>query len=1078
MRELWKVALCLFATVSMTIHGWAQGTTGSIVGKVQDATGAVLAGAPVSIRNQGTNVNRTVMTNSLGEYSVPLLPPGSYEVTVDRPGFRKAVSSDVKLDVNQTARVDIKLEVGNQAQQVDVVASSTLVQTDTSSLGQVVDQRSVSQLPLNQRNFVSFAYLVPGAQLPAEGSIDSTQGLALSVNGARETANNFLIDGIDDNDLVINQYSAIPSLDAIQEFKVQSGNYTAEYGRSGGAQINVLLKSGTNEFHGTAFEFLRNRHLDSKNFFDQPACQLGSAPGTCSDIPRLDRSQFGASLGGPIVKNKTFFFFAYEYLNLRDATTRQATVPSLVQKQQALASVPASRINQAGLNTLNLYPAANVGANLSTSNLYVSAPTASQKQPYGVAKIDHQFSEKDSIAGHYVLTFGDAYNPFDPLSPYTNLPGYGTDVSTHGQNGGISWTHIFTPKMLNEFRIGFNRELGDFEQADKTDYNTRLGYPTVLTAPIDLGYPNVSISGFDGIGQPTNTPQVHPTYTLHLGDNYAWNPDFDSGRHQLKFGFEYRYYWYSILFDTMARGIWTFNGGAAGNALNPTQSSLTQLLLGTPDVAQNVNSGVTMDIRAPSYDAYIQDDYRVNSKLTLNMGLRWEFNQPPYEVNNQFSAPDLSSRSATCTPKPNCEFIPAGTNGLSRATYNSDYKNFDPRAGFAWRPLASDRMVIRAAYGIFTDIVVLNANLNLRFNPPFRTTFLIQNPTGTATIQNILNQPASSVAPTATFFDKNYRDAYMQQWNFDVQNEVAKNLLLDVAYVGTRGVHLPGNRNLNQPAPGQSAPYPQFGSTVNIIDNSRDSSYNALQVKFQRRFTTGSFLTSYTYSRCIDDGSTLFGALGGGTTPQYAQNLKAERGLCNFNTNQRLVFSYVYDLPFGRGHSLLNHGLANQVLGNWQVNGILSVQSGQPFTISRGVPQSGTLPTGTSDRPNVVGDPTQGGAIANNASCLAPAQVQTVSHWFNTCAFVAAPGQFGNVGRDNIIGPGYVDLDFSLLKNIPIREKIHLEVRGEAFNLLNHPSFDLPNHNFDSATFGRITSSNAYGGRPPRQVQLGLKFIF
>jgi Carboxypeptidase regulatory-like domain/TonB dependent receptor len=1076
MRKILLTLALLLLAVAPNV--FSQGTTGAIVGTVQDSSGAVIADASVVIRNQGTNISRTVLSDAVGEYSAPLLPPGTYEVSVERPGFRKAVYSDINLQVNQTVRVSVKLEVGAQAQQVQVVESAGLVQTDTSSLGQVVDQRSVSTLPLNQRNFVSFAYLVPGAQLPAEGSIDSTQGLALSVNGARETANNFLIDGIDDNDLVINQYSAIPSLDAIQEFKVQSGNYTAEYGRSGGAQINVLVKSGTNQFHGTAYEFLRNRHLDSKNFFDQPSCQAGSIAGTCSEIPRLDRSQFGASFGGPIAKDKTFFFIAFEYLNLRDATTRQATVPSVVQRQQAVAAVPTSLINQAGLNVLNLYPFANVGSNLSTSNLFVSAPTASLKEPYGVAKIDHQFSEKDTIAGHYVLSFGDAYNPFDPLSPYTNLPGYGTTVLTHGQNSGISWTHIFTPKMLNEFRIGFNRELGDFEQADKTDYNTKLGFPTVLTAPIDLGYPNVSINGFDGIGQPTNTPQVHPTYTLHLGDNYAWNPGFDSGRHQLKFGFEYRYYWYSILFDTTARGIWTFNGGPAGNPLDPTRNSLVQLLLGTPDVGQGVNTGVNMDIRAPSYDAYVQDDYHVNSKLTLNLGLRWEFNVPPYEVNNEFSAPDLSSRSATCTPKPNCEFIVAGTNGLPRATYYPDYKNFDPRVGFAYRPFTNSNMVVRAAYGIFTDIVVVNANLNLRFNPPFRTTLTVQNPTGGYTIQNILNQPPATVAPTATFFPKNFRDAYMQQWNFDVQDEIAKNLLFDVGYVGTRGVHLPGNRNLNQPAPGEPTPYPQFGPTVNIIDNSRDSTYNALQAKLERHLRTGSFLMSYTYSRCIDDGSTLFGALGGGTTPQYAQNLKMERGLCNFNVNQRFVFSYVYDLPFGRGHNMLNHGIAAAALGNWQLSGILSLQSGQPFTINRGVPQSGTLPTGTSDRPNVVGNPNVGGTIADNAKCVAPSQVQTVSYWFNTCAFVGAPGQFGNVGRDNMIGPGYYDLDFALLKNFPIRESMRFELRGEAFNLLNHPSFDLPNHNFDSATFGRITSANAYGGRPPRQIQLGLKFIF
>jgi hypothetical protein len=1077
MRTSKILLVWLFARCIADVYG--QGTAGSIVGTVKDSSGAIVAGVTVTVRNPSTNATRKVQTNADGDYSVPLLPPGTYEVLVEQPGFRNSVSSNIPLEVNQTVRVDVTLVVGNQTEQVEVTGAAPLVNTDTSALGQVVNQQSVSTLPLNQRNFVSFAYLVPGVQLPAEGSIDSTQGLAMSVNGARETANNFLIDGIDDNDLVINQYSAIPSLDAIQEFKVQSGNYSAEYGRSGGAQVNVLLKSGTNEIHGTAYEFIRNRHMDAKNFFDQPNCTATSVPGTCSSIPRLDRSQFGGSVGGPVKKDKTFFFFAYEYLLLHNGTTQEATVPSQVQRQQVLAAVAPTLINQAGLNIFNLYPAANVGANPATSNTFVSAPTSSLTEPYGVAKMDHHFGPNDTLDGHYVLSFGNAINAFDPLSPYTSLPGYGTTVMTHGQNGGVDWTHIITPKMLNDVRVGFNRELGDFEQTNKTDENKALGFPDVLTAPIDLGYPNISVAGYSGIGQPTNTPQVHPTYTLHMADNFAWNPSFDGGRHQLKFGFEYRYYWYSLLFDTTARGIWTFNGGPTGNPLNPAKNPLIQLLLGTPDNATEVNSGVDMDIRAPSYDAYVQDDYRISSKITLNLGLRWEFNVPAYEVNNEFSDPNLSPAVAGCTPKPNCLFIVAGTNGLPRATYNPYYKNFDPRVGLAWRPLNTDRLVIRTAYGIYTDLILLNANLELRLNPPFRYTPLIQNPTGTATIQNIFNVPASATPPTANFFDEHYRDAYMQQWNYDVQYSVLKDLLLDVGYVGTRGVHLPGTQNLNQPNVGQPTPYPQFGPTLSEFANTRDSWYNSLQTKIEKRGPrAGAFLASYTWSRCIDDGSSLFGALGGGNTPQYAFNLRAEKGPCNYNASQRLVFSYVYDIPMGTGHDFMGHGVMSHVASHWALSGILSLQSGQPFTVLRGVPQSLTTTSGTQDRPNVAGNPLVGGAMAGNPTCAAPGVVGVPTTWFNTCAFIAAPGQFGNDGRDNLLGPRYENLDFSLLKNVVLGEKRRIEFRAEVFNSFNHPNFDLPNNNFDSKTFGQILSENAYGGRPPRQIQLGMKIIF
>ena len=1067
---LWLVAACCL------LQG--QGTNGVILGTARDATGAVISGAKVTVRNEATNVARSVLSNTAGDYSVPLLPPGSYQVTVEQAGFRNAIYGPIGLSVNQTIRVDASLTVGSQTERVEVTEANTLIQTDTSSIGAVVNQRNISTLPLNERNFVSFAYLVPGVQLPAQGSLDSTQGLALSVNGARETANNFLIDGIDDNDLVINQYSAVPTLDAVQEFKVQSGNYTAEFGRSGGAQINLLLKSGTNDIHGTAYEFLRNRHLDAKNYFDQPDCGPASVPGTCSSIPRLDRSQFGASVGGPIVKDKTFFFAAFEYLNLRDAVTREATVPSQQNKAQALASVPASRVNQAGLNILNLYPAANVGTNPLTSTTFVSAPIGQQTEPYGVVKIDHHPSEKNTISGHYVISFGNTINPFDPLAPFTNLPGYGTTVLTHGQNGGVSWTHIFNPRTVNEFRLGANKELGFFYQTDNKDYSKSLGFPNVLTSPTDLGYPNVSVAGFDGIGQPTNVPQDHPTYTAHLSDNLAWNPTFDGGRHQFRFGFEMRYYIYFIQFDVLARGLWTFNGGNPGNSLNPAQNSLTQLLLGTPDVAQTTSAGADVEMIAPSYDGFIQDDYRLNPHLTLNLGLRYEFNLPVTESTNKLSSPDLSARSQTCSPQPDCQFIPAGTNGLPRATYNPDYKNFAPRIGLAWRPTNSDRLVIRSAYGIFTDQVILNANLDAAFNPPFTTQKEIQNPSGNLTIQNILYQPAASSPATATYLARNLRDAYMQHWNIDLQGQITKDLLLDVGYVGTRGIHLINLRNINQPLPGQSLPYPQFAPSVSITDNSGDSWYNALQARLEKHSTkSGTFLAAYTFSRCLDTGSSLFGSAAN-STAQYGGDIRAERGLCDFNANHRFVGSYVYELPIGTGHSFLGHGVPGKVLEHWQVSGIFTWQTGQPFTVTRGVPQSGTLPTGGSDRPDIVGNPFQAGPVAANPGCTAPTSVQNPNTWFNPCAFLAAPGRFGDLGRDTLIGPGFTNLDFSILKDIQFTEHQRLQLRGEFFNIFNHPHFDLPNANFDSSGFGQLLTSNAYGSRPPRQIQIGLKFLF
>ncbi len=1053
----------LLGSVSM----FGQANTGAIVGTARDASGAVLPGVSVTIRNEGTNIGRTVLTTASGDYSAPLLPPGGYEVSADLAGFNKPVFRHIQVQVNQTVRLDFAMALAAVQQEVTVSAAAPLIQTDTSSTGQVVSQVQIANLPLNERNFVSFAYLAPGVQIDAENSLVSSQGLALSANGARQISNNFLLDGIDNNDLVINQYSTVPSVEAIQEFKVQTGTYSAEYGRSSGAQINVLLKSGTNSFHGSAFEYLRNRHLDAKNAFDLPDCSP-STTGACGPIPRLDRSQFGGSVGGPIRRDKTFFFFSSEFLDLFQADTRFATVPSQVQRSAALAAVPAAQRNAAGLNIFNLYPAANVG-NLSTSNTFESAPNIEEKLPLISLKIDSVLSSQDNLSSHYALSWGHRVNPFDPLSPYTQLPGYGTTVLTHGQNGGASWNRIFNPRILNEFRAGFNGEHGIFDQTDKTDHNTPLGFPNVLTAPIDLGFPNVAVAGFDGIGQPTNTPQDHPTYTLDLMDNFAWNPGFNSGKHQFKLGAEFRRYFYQLLFDTSARGVWNFNGSSSTPAL-------VQLLQGTPSNAQTVNSEVNMNLNATSYGAYLQDDYRVASRLTVNLGVRYEYNVPVTEANNQLSVPDLSPASATCTPKPGCEFIVAGTRGIPDATYLPDHNNIAPRVGFAWRPLDSDRLVIRSGYGIYYDTLILNAQLNARLNPPFRITQTIVNPGG-ATIQTIFNQPASQTPPGGTFMSLNFKDPYQEQWNVGTQFTPVSTLLLDVSYVGSRGVDLARFSRINQPEPGQPVPFPQFQPTLQVVDNSASSHYNALQVKAEKRSGSGlNLLSSYTWSRCIDNGSFFGSSASGGTTAQDPNNLAAESGLCQYNTNQRFVTNLVYELPFGSGRKMLTSGILSALLGNWDVSGILTLQSGHPFTVTRGVPQSGTVPNGGSDRPDMVGDPFVAGPVAANPSCVAPSEIHTAANWFNPCAFEAAPGRFGTAPRGNLIGPRFDNLDVSFLRDIPITgqgRRLRLEI--QVFNLLNTAHYNLPIANFDSASFSRITQAN---DGPPRQVQLGAKYIF
>jgi hypothetical protein len=1048
---------------AVSLHG--QANTGAIVGTVHDGSGAVLPGVSITIKNEGTNVARAVVTTASGDYSAPLLPPGNYELSAELQGFEKVVFRNVQLQVNQTVRMNFVLTVAAVAEVVDVVAATPLIQTDTSSLGQVVGQVQIANLPLNERNFVNFAYLAPGVQIDAENTLVSAQGLALSANGARQISNNFLLNGIDNNDLVINQYSAVPPVEAIQEFKVQTGTYSAEFGRSAGAQINVVLKSGTNVFHGTAYEYLRNRRLDAKNAFDLPDCGP-STTGACGEIPQLNRSQFGAAVGGPLRRNQTFFFSSFEYLHLRQADTRFATVPSQAQRAAALAAVPPEQRHPAGLNIFNLYPAANVG-DANTSNTFLSAPIIKQRVPSFAGRIDHALSSSSNLSGHYALSWGHKENPFDPLAPYTQLPGYGTTVITHGQNGGASWNRIFNSRTLNEFRVGFNGEDGIFTQTDKTDHNTRLGFPTVLTAPIDLGFPNVAVAGFDGIGQPTNTPQDHPTYTLHLMDNFAWNPQFHSGRHQFRMGGEFRRYFYHLLFDTSARGIWNFNG-------TPTMPSLVQLLRGTPSNAQRVDKSVNMDLYQNSYGGYLQDDFRLTDRLTVNLGLRYEYNVPVTEGQDDLSVADLRLASAACTPKPGCLFIVAGTGGIPPATYLPDRNNFAPRAGFAWRPLSSDRFVIRSGYGIYYDQTLLNAHLGARLNPPFRITQLVVNP-GDADIHSIFNEPPAQTPPGGSFMALNYRDPYQHEWNVGAQFTAIGNVLFDASYVGSRGVKLARFHRINQPAPGQPVPYPQFLATLQTVDNTADSKYNSLQLRVEKRSTRDlNLLSSYTWSRCTDNGTFFGSGASGGTVAQDPRNLDAEWGRCQYNTDHRFVTNLVYRLPFGSGREMLTNGLLSTVLGNWDISGILTLQSGHPLTITRGVPQSGTVPVGGSDRPDMVADPFVPGPVAANPTCVAPTQVHATQNWFNPCAFMAAPGRFGTAPRSNLIGPRFDNLDISLLRVIPLAEN-GLRVEVQIFNVFNAAHYNLPVGNFDSRNFSRILQANAGS---PRQIQLGVKYIF
>lgn len=1067
--------LCVVLLVCSSC-AFGLGITGALTGSVADAQHAVIAKADVRVRNVATNAVRETQTDERGEFYVPLLPPGTYEITASSAGFREVIRPAVKVEIDAVVRLDFVLPVGAVQEKVEVTGEPPLIESENGTVTEVVGSTKLAALPLNERNFLTFTLLVPGAQSGTDGSQNTVLGSAISVNGVREQANNFTIDGVDNNDAFLNQFNVLPSVEAIEEFKVQSSNSSAEFGRSAGGQISVALKSGGDKFHGGLFEYLRNRHLDAKNRFDLPGCTASSVAGGCADIPRYDRDQFGGSLGGPIKKDKAFFFVAYESLHLRQAITRQSSVPSQLLRAGLLAAIPPFLINPAGLNVLKLLPAANAGDPL-TSTKYVAAPVLRSTEQMLTIRLDENVSDADHLSGHYALYDDNRFNPFDPGVPsFSNLPGYGSPELTRGHNLGITWTHVFGPTTTNEAKFGFNRSnFGGFLQNGGKDMNTALGFPQVLSNGVDLGFPDLQIAGYDGIGESTSLPMDRHNNTFMYADNLAVHPGFNGGRHQLKFGGEIRRTQNNSFIDEFSRGFWSF--------LGVTGNSIEDLLLGIPSVAVKVSGNTNTDLRTTSYALYAQDDVHLSQGFTLNAGLRYEYNAPPYDTGNRLSVPDLSMNSLLCSPKPNCQFIRAGTGGVPRGIYNPDRNNFAPRVGFAWKPMNTDRFVVRGAYGIFYDVSILNTTFGDRLNPPYYPVQIFIN-SGTNNIQNIFDSPIT--APLSFTVARNFRDPYVQQWNFGTQTDVGGGVVLDLSYVGSKGTRLLLRRDANQPEPGGIPPDPQF-TTVQEIDSEASSTYHSLQARAVRRFRNGlEFLASYTWSKSIDDASQLFSTAVEPGFPQDSHDIAAERALSDFDARHRFVVSYVYAIPSVRAKRL------RTLLADWMLGGIATVQTGKPFTVNRSVLQSKTGIQAYIDRPDQISDPMKAGAVMANPDPTCHSTVSqggraadvtgTVASWFNPCAFVdpnlLGEYRFGTAPRNSVIGPGFVDFDMSLTRSIRVTEHSTIQLRAEMFNVFNHPNYDVPDRIFDSPTFGSLNSANAYGNRPPRQTQVGIRYSF
>lgn len=1045
----------LFGTANLA----AQQVQGRIHGLILDSSGAVVGGAEVEVRRIETGATRLATSGANGRYSMPALPPGTYSVGVSAEGFRPVSREAIRLSIGGEADASFVLEVGPASDAITVSGELSALDATQAAIGNVIPNRFVVSLPLNGRNFLQLSLLVPGTVPAAVGSPGSERGrFAFQTNGARESANSFLYDGAYAIDPILNSFSFAPPVDAVSEFRIQTSNSEAGLGRNSGGQISVAIKQGTNELHGTAYEFLRNDHFDARNFFSQPN----------DPVPTLRRHQFGASLGGPIARNSTFFFANFEGLRETRAQTRTTNVPTLAERdgdfsssagnapinfftQQPFPNALLPYANPIGQAVAGLYPEPNRSA---LGQNFVAAPEGENSTNKSDIRLDRRVGDGGQLAGRYSFADSDVHEPY-AAQQFSSVPGYGNLLDQRGQNAMASYTDNLGPQWINEARFGYNR-IGNrtLHENSGTSLNSTLGLPDLATRELDLGLSFFQVTGYSSLGGEFNNPQVSTVNTWQISDTLSYS----RGGHLLQFGFEQRGIRQDGFRNVLARGSIYFTD------LAYTQNAFADLLFGLPSYTVGARADGLQAARTGATSAFATGTLRLSRTLTLTLGLRYENNQPAFDAEDAASVFDLESR----------QVMRLGEGGVPRSGFYRDNNNLAPRIGLALRPAATDRLVIRAGWGVYHNFSDLAAGQGIYFNPPFFNAMLffpsLQTPLTIA--EPWPEGQAAPLPPSVTTYDRNMRTSYAQQWNFTVQSEVFEDTVLSIGYNGTRGTKLVGARDINQaaasPAQPNYRPLPTF-SDINLIASGFDSVYHSLQAQFQCRLQTGlTGLFTYTWSKSLDNASNFFASAGDANYPQDSNNIAAERARSSFDVPHRFTGGFVYQLPVGPGRALGSNwtGAAARLLGGWQLNGIVSLQSGQPYTVALPgeLDNSNTGRSsygfGAGDRPNVSSNP--------NLSSPDPQQ------WFDPGAFsMPEYGSFGNAGRNIIGGPGLANVDFSVLKDIRVAETATLQFRAELFNMLNTPNFLNPNIFFGTPGFGRVLAA-----RDGREVQFGMKLIF
>jgi len=1136
----------------------AQTPTGQFTGQVNDPSGSSIAGAKITTTNVATGVSRDTVSNETGNYTVPLLPPGSYRIEVQKDGFRPIAETGYTLNVDQIVRADFSMKLGSSVETVQVAAETPMLDTETAAMGAVIDNQKVSNLPLNQRNVFRLALLAPGVvAAPGFGDQFNTAS-GFRINGGRANQNEIMIDGVSNSMSAANPILVVaifPSPDALQEFKVQTNVYAAEYGRTAGGIVNMAMKSGTNRFHGSAYEFLRNSLLDSNNFF-------ANRSGT--PLASFKRNQFGGTVGGPIKKDKAFFFVSYEGLRLRAASNATRTVPTDLQRTgnfsgtSALVggsclpvqvydpvstvpnpsgsgfirsqfpgnAVPVSRLDPVGTRIATYYPRPNTPGAACTraNNFFVSRATVSDINQVD-GRGDWAPTEKDRAFLSLSWRKREDVNPnLYGNAAETNAGIFGDDYPAGAAR--LDYTRIQTPSLIFDFRAGASRLERHFNQQPDGFNLTTLGFPTSLAQQVQgpQGFPQISVTGYGAMGNGvSNTDQTQTLYSFNASGTWI------KGKHSVKFGIDARVnqaFEYSTFSNT---GTFTFTQGfTQGPDPNAPRADrgngLASLLLGTGSgFAQIVPPILTS---SPYYGVYIQDTYKITSKLTLNLGLRYDLEQGRTERHNQLSYFDFHAPSPLAARIPSLpnlqgglQFV-GGQNGNRQ--FNTDANNFGPRFGFAYSPKSDT--VVRGGYGLFyVPFVGVAAGTASGINGFLSTTTWVNSVNGLNPLNYLSNPfPTGLTEPTGSSLglltsvgqtlgatrdgaiDRGSKVGYSQQWSFSIQQQLPGSMSIEAAYVGSKGTHLMDNGwQLNQLNPmylslgtalqqtvanpfagviasGQLSlptvtrqqlllPYPQYLGLYDYRPAAASSIYHSFQLSLQKRFSSGSsLLISYTGGKLIDD-STGTNIGSGGTAPEHlnAYDRSLDRAVSSQDVSRNLVASFVYAIPFGRGKRFGAHlpAVVDKVFANWEVNGIVTYSTGIPLTLSA---PNNTNANSSTQRPNILRDAALPGDRAT------PARLQ---QWFDTTAFAQpAAFTFGNAPRTlpDVRSDSLKNVDFSLFKEFPFLEHNTVQLRAESFNGFNTPQFGVPGTVLGASDFGVVNTQ----ANNPRQIQFGLRVIF